>query len=164
MRRRIPLALVAATSTMLALVVPAQAQSSSLSSGSSLSSTAEAETQEPEDETQEEPVAEGSSFMGPDELLQSILGGYGSSGVPETEQDPETEEDAEEEELNLEDYPEWMHGSIAPSDELQMAMAVIEAVLAVGATATQAAVIVLPLLPGGLDTLRSALANFGIQV
>ncbi len=116
-RRRLSVALVAATSTALALVTPVHAgepgqDSNSLSSTSSLSSSSEEDT--------------------------TGLNGAGGQ------------------------LPGWA-GSLEMSPESELAIEIVKAVMAVGLAATQAAVIVLPLMPGGVDQLRAFLAQFGIQ-
>lgn len=172
MNRRISLALIAATSTLLASVTPAMAQSDAGSSGSSDSST---EATAPEDETEDPDVEveQGSQMMGPLELASSIATGNGSSGMPDDwsghdEDDSDNgngdngEGTNEEEELNLDDYPEWMHSSLAPSEEVETLFVVLNAILAVGGALTQAAVVLAPFI--GLDRVRAFLTDLGINL
>lgn len=146
-RRRMSVALVAATTTLLAVVTPAQAQEPD-------TAPAPAQVQNEEDNQSGD---DGSSFMGPGDLLRSILSGNGSSGVPE---DPENEDATEEDEPAL---PEWA-GSLAVPEELELPLAILSALVAIGATATQIAAIVLPIIPGGVDMLRDLVTSLGIEV
>lgn len=143
MRRRLSVALIAATTSALALTTPAVAQSS----GSSLSSSSSSDTEQ------------GSTFMGPGELAESISSGHGSSGVPEDEKSPE--DDPEEPPIDLEDFPEWMHGSIQPSEEMQIAFAVLNGIMTIGAIGTQVIVGLAPVI--GVDKLRDMAAQFGLR-
>ena len=54
--------------------------------------------------------------------------------------------------------------SIAPSEDLKTAMAVIEAVMIVGMTLTQVAAITVPFVPGAREQLRDFLTSFGVNV
>ncbi|AGF72866.1 hypothetical protein [Corynebacterium halotolerans] len=162
-RRRISVALVAVTASALALVTPAQAQDPT---PTPVPGQQESPVPEPPDEEPTEPAPtaptdadeapaenEGSSFMGPDELLRSILGGHGSSGAPE-DREPDNGEDEDDDEIEL---PEWAASAETPLTILGM-------VLSVGAAVAQAAVVLLPLMPGGVDMLRDTLRDFGIPL
>ncbi len=149
-RRRMSVTLVAAATTALALVSPAQAVESN-------TDPAPQENQETTTETAED----GSSFMGPMDLVRSIAGGYGSSGVPEDENTGGGAGDVvEEEEPEL---PDWA-GSLAVPEQLELPLAIITALLSVGATVAQVAAILLPILPGGVDMLRDLITSLGIPV
>lgn len=94
----------------------------------------------------------------PGEQEQSVSslssGSSGSSG----EGDTTPEENGE----NGEELPGWVQSAVLDDDSL-LAIEVIKAVLAVGLAVTQAAVVVLPFVPGGTDQLRDFLASSGIQ-
>ncbi|MDO5513412.1 hypothetical protein [Corynebacterium sp.] len=111
-RRRLAVALVAATGTTLALVSPVQAEesTSSVDAVSSLSSTSSNDTTAPTEDS------------------------------------------------NL---PEWA-GSLALDDDAALAFEIIQAVMAVGMAVTQAAVVVLPFIPGGVDQLRETVEQLGL--
>lgn len=166
-RRRISIALIAATSTLLASVTPAVAQSADLSGSDGTTSSAETTTVEAENEddvnTDPEP---GSQFMGPRELASSIASGNGSSGTPDDQSgddddDSNDGDDNGSDEINLDDYPEWMHSSLAPSRDVEMFFVVLNAILTVGGALAQAAVILAPII--GTDRIREILISFGIN-
>lgn len=143
MRRRLSIALIAATTSALAITTPALAE----------------ETADPTHSTTVEP---GSTFMGPGDLARSILGGYGSSGVPAGTDAPAAEGEEDEPVYDLEEIPEWMHGSVEPSAEVQLVMAIIGAIGAVAAVSMQVLVSLAPVI--GVDRLREIAAQFGIRV
>ena len=91
----------------------------------------------------------------------SSVSSLSSTTDTETETDPEAPGTDEDEETTSE-LPGWA-GSLELSPEAELTIEVIRAVMAVGLAATQAAVIIVPLVPGGVDQLRDFLAQFGIQ-
>ena len=82
------------------------------------------------------------------------------SSTTDSDSDGVVEEDEVEEEQP--ELPGWAQ-SLEMSPETELAFEIVKAVMAVGLAATQAAVIVVPLLPGGVDQLRDVLAQFGIR-
>ncbi|HHU67553.1 hypothetical protein, partial [Corynebacterium sp.] len=60
------------------------------------------------------------------------------------------------------ELPGWA-GSLEMTPEAELNFEILRAILTLGMAATQAAVIIVPLLPGGVDQLRAFLAQFGIQ-
>lgn len=91
----------------------------------------------------------------------SSVSSLSSTTDTDTETDPEAPGTDEDEETTSE-LPGWA-GSLELSPEAELTIEVIRAVMAVGLAATQAAVIIVPLVPGGVDQLRDFLAQFGIQ-
>lgn len=88
-----------------------------------------------------------------------------SSSTTDTDTDTETDPEApgtDKDEETTSELPGWA-GSLELSPEAELTIEVIRAVMAVGLAATQAAVIIVPLVPGGVDQLRDFLAQFGIQ-
>lgn len=118
-RRRLSVALVAATGTTLALVTPVHAETAP---------------------DQEQAVSS----------LSSLPSGSSAAGTAET---------GEEEDSQL---PGWAQSAELDDNSL-LAIEIIKAVLAVGLALTQAAVIVLPFIPGGTDQLRGFLTSLGLQ-
>lgn len=99
--------------------------------------------------------------------LSSLSSVSSLSSTTDTDTDTETETDPEapgtdEDEETTSELPGWA-GSLELSPEAELTIEVIRAVMAVGLAATQAAVIIVPLVPGGVDQLRDFLAQFGIQ-
>lgn len=105
------------------------------------------------------------SFLGPFALFEEITGSSipGQSASTDTEDGVDENGCTEAQQLNPDDYPEWMHSSLFPSDDVKMAMTVIQAVMAVGIALTQAATIVVPFVPGAREALRDALISIGIN-
>ena len=93
--------------------------------------------------------------------LSSLSSVSSLSSTTDTDTDTETETDPEAPGTD-EELPGWA-GSLELSPEAELTIEVIRAVMAVGLAATQAAVIIVPLVPGGVDQLRDFLAQFGIQ-
>lgn len=60
------------------------------------------------------------------------------------------------------ELPGWAQSAVLDDDSL-LTIEIIKAVLAAGLALTQAAVIVLPFVPGGTDQLRGFLGSLGIQ-
>jgi len=92
--------------------------------------------------------------------LSSLSSTTGSSDSTESTPTPTPGEDEDEEkEVQL---PGWA-GSLEMTPEAELTFEIIRAVFTLGLAATQAAVVLVPLMPGGVDQLRAFLAQFGIQ-
>lgn len=185
MNRRLTAGLTA-TALALSLTVPAAAQDTTPSPATDSDTTSvvetagEAEPTEPVEPTEpaepveptepvepaeppapvEEPEDEGSSFMGPRELFYELTGSTIPGFIPGGDSDADA--DAEKEPLNPDDYPEWMHSALFPSEEVELIFAILNAIIIVTGAMMQAAVVILPMIPGGVDQLRDALASVGI--
>lgn len=75
---------------------------------------------------------------------------------------PDVDEDENKDEDKEVELPGWA-GSLEMTPEAELNFEILRAILTLGMAATQAAVIIVPLLPGGVDQLRAFLAQFGIQ-
>ncbi len=75
---------------------------------------------------------------------------------------PDVDEDENKDEDKKVELPGWA-GSLEMTPEAELNFEILRAILTLGMAATQAAVIIVPLLPGGVDQLRAFLAQFGIQ-
>lgn len=108
---------------------------------------------------------EEDSFLGPFALFEEITGSSipGQSASTDTEDGVDENGCTEAQQINPDDYPEWMHSSLFPSDDVKMAMTVIQAVMAVGMAMTQAATIAIQFVPGAREALRDALISIGIN-
>ncbi|MDR7329714.1 hypothetical protein [Corynebacterium guangdongense] len=104
------------------------------------------------------------TFLGPYALFEELTG----SSIPGAATDTPTGADefgcTEEQQMNPADYPEWMHSSLFPSEEVKMVMAVIEAMLIVGMTATQVGAVAVQFVPGAREEFRSFLTSLGVNV
>lgn len=75
---------------------------------------------------------------------------------------PDVDEDENKDKDKKVELPGWA-GSLEMTPEAELNFEILRAILTLGMAATQAAVIIVPLLPGGVDQLRAFLAQFGIQ-
>ncbi len=116
----------------------------------------------PVSEDEEEPAKD--TFLGPYALFEELTG----SSIPGKSTSTPTGADefgcTKEQQMDPSDYPEWMHSSLFPSENVKMVMAVIEALLIVGMTATQVAAVAVPFVPGAREELRSFLTSLGVNV
>lgn len=118
-----------------------------------------AQAREDHEQGIEDGTIPGSSFMGPQELGYSIVNGYGSSGMPEAPECIE-EEDQQAEDENWEKVPDWLQ-SMRGNDTTELVFAVVGAILAIGASATQAATIAATFSPEIRNQIAQALKQFG---
>ena len=108
---------------------------------------------------------EKDTFLGPSALFEELTGSSIPGKATSAYDDGADEYGCTpEQQINLDDYPGWMHSSIAPSEDLKTAMAVIEAVMVVGMTLTQVAAITVPFVPGAREQLRDFLTSLGVNV
>lgn len=176
-RSRISVALVAATAVASGLATPVAAAQSADFSLSSAPSAAQPAPVQDEQETQpnselspecqaevDEAIADhqnaGSSFMGPQELIQGFANGYGSSGLPSTPDCVDEEKEEKEPEVEL---PEWA-GSFAGDGTLAEIVRWISMFISVGAALSQLLLIVGKAFPAALDPIRNALDAAGIKL
>lgn len=101
----------------------------------------------------------GSSFMGPQELANGVLNGYGSSGMPET---PDCVEEEKEAELQKEwdEMPEFVQ-SARPTEKSKEIYAWVGGALALLSVGIRVLVVAAEYDPSILNGLRAFLKSMG---
>ena len=101
----------------------------------------------------------GSSFMGPQELANGVLNGYGSSGMPET---PDCVEEEKEAELQKEwdEMPEFVQ-SARPTEKTKEIYAWVGGALALLSVGIRVLVVAAEYDPSILNGLRAFLKSMG---
>lgn len=158
-RARLSTALVALSATGFALLSPVTAQAAE--DEPDLSAGCQEEVDKAKEE-HEKAVAEGtvgSSLIGPEELVQGLGNGYGSSGMPEV---PECVEEEQTEE-DWKDMPEWMM-SLKPGAPAAEIISIVSTVVGLGAAVIQGLVIVAQVNPAVLEPVRAALKQAGFNI
>lgn len=162
---RLSTTMVAACATGLALVTPVAANAAPTQE---LSAECQAQVDNAEQAHKDavENGTAGSSFMGPQELLNGLSSGYGLNGTPDKPDCVAAEKDAAakaKEEENWSKMPQWAQ-SARPSEETKEVFSWVSIALAGVAAVTQALAMVAKANPAILEPVKEMLRNAGINV
>ena len=156
-RTRLSTALIALSATALSLLSPVAAQAAEIDSGCQ----AQVEEAKGIHEAKIAAGTAGSSLVGPQELLQGLGQGYGSSGMPEV---PDCVRQAaeDEEQKEWDEMPDWLQW-LRPGGSAAEAISWAGVILGLGAALVQGLVIISKVDPSVLEPVRNALKQLGFQ-
>lgn len=167
---RLSTTMVAACATGLALVTPVAANATPAAPAApaqELSAECQAQVdQNIADHKAKVEAGAGSSFKGPQELLNGLSSGYGLYGMPDKPDCVAAEKDAAakaKEEENWSKMPQWAQ-SARPSEETKEVFSWVSIALAGVAAVTQALAMVAKANPAILEPVKEMLRNAGINV
>lgn len=165
---RLSTTMVAACATGLALVTPVAANAAPAAPTKELSAECQAQVDKyiADHKAKVEAGTAGSSFTGPQELLNGLSSGYGLHGMPEKPACVAAEKDAAakaKEEENWSKMPEWAQ-SARPSEETKEIFSWVSIALTGVAAVVQALAMVAKSNPAILEPVKEMLRNAGVNV